>query len=96
MRQIDALLTQLDAKKRDHFEFVAKELQELQDCGKLSEVVCVFFFFAFAFSVKFFMSLKVSSDEFQLKSLKLSKFASEVLHLLLVLTENSMQSPGAT
>lgn len=39
MRQIDALLTQLDAKKRDHFEFVAKELQELQDCGKLSEVV---------------------------------------------------------
>lgn len=42
MRQINALLTQLDAKKRDHFEFVAKELQELQDCGKLSEVFIIF------------------------------------------------------
>ena len=49
MRQIDALLTQLDAKKRDHFEFVAKELQELQDCGKLSEVV----FFSFSFKILF-------------------------------------------
>ncbi|CRL07801.1 CLUMA_CG020755, isoform A [Clunio marinus] len=37
MRQINALLTQLDAKKREHYEFVAKELQELQDCGKLNE-----------------------------------------------------------
>lgn len=45
MRQINALLTQLDTKKRDHFEFVAKELQELQDCGKLSEVVIIFLFF---------------------------------------------------
>lgn len=44
MRQINALLTQLDAKKRDHFEFVAKELQELQDCGKLNEVFIIFLF----------------------------------------------------
>jgi hypothetical protein len=91
MRQIDALLTQLDAKKRDHFEFVAKELQELQDCGKLSEVVTLCFYFCFCFSVKFFMSLKVSREtsvEFQLKSLKLlSKFASELFLLKLVLTE---------
>lgn len=43
MRQINALLTQLDAKKREHFEFVAKELQELQDCGKLSEVLMISF-----------------------------------------------------
>lgn len=42
MRQINALLTRLDAKKRDHFEFVAKELQELQDCGKLTEVFIIF------------------------------------------------------
>lgn len=41
MRQINALLTQLDAKKREHFEFVAKELQELQDCGKLKEVFII-------------------------------------------------------
>lgn len=52
MRQINALLTQLDAKKRDHFEFVAKELQELQDCGKLNEVFILFFFFV-ALSNKF-------------------------------------------
>ena len=57
MRQIDALLTQLDAKKRDHFEFVAKELQELQDCGKLSEVVFFLFSLKNSFwllSVKFY------------------------------------------
>lgn len=47
MRQINALLTQLDAKKRDHFEFVAKELQELQDCGKLNEVFIIFSLYAF-------------------------------------------------
>lgn len=37
-RQISALQTQLDSKKRDFSEYVAKELQELQDCGKLDEV----------------------------------------------------------
>ncbi|XP_038110774.1 kinesin-like protein Klp98A isoform X1 [Culex quinquefasciatus] len=37
VRQLSALRTQLDTKKRDFFEYVAKELQELQDCGKLDE-----------------------------------------------------------
>uniref|UniRef100_T1P9L0 Kinesin motor protein n=1 Tax=Musca domestica TaxID=7370 RepID=T1P9L0_MUSDO len=37
-RQISALQTQLDSKKRDFSEYVAKELQELQDCGKLDEI----------------------------------------------------------
>lgn len=46
-RQISALLTQVDAKKRDFFEFVAKELQELQDCGKIKEVRSVFFMLLF-------------------------------------------------
>uniref|UniRef100_A0A1B0FAF6 Kinesin motor domain-containing protein n=1 Tax=Glossina morsitans morsitans TaxID=37546 RepID=A0A1B0FAF6_GLOMM len=36
-RQISALQMQLDSKKRDFSEYVAKELQELQDCGKLEE-----------------------------------------------------------
>lgn len=39
VRQLSALQTQLDTKKRDFYEYVAKELQELQDCGKLDEVV---------------------------------------------------------
>lgn len=51
MRQINALLTQLDAKKRDHFEFVAKELQELQDCGKLNEVFIIVYIFALWFGI---------------------------------------------
>ncbi|EDW80864.1 uncharacterized protein Dwil_GK11333 [Drosophila willistoni] len=37
-RQISAFQTQLDSKKRDFSEYVAKELQELQDCGKLDEM----------------------------------------------------------
>ncbi|KAI9582498.1 hypothetical protein GQX74_009885 [Glossina fuscipes] len=37
-RQISALQMQLDSKKRDFSEYVAKELQELQDCGKLEEI----------------------------------------------------------
>uniref|UniRef100_A0A0K8TKQ0 Putative kinesin-like protein n=1 Tax=Tabanus bromius TaxID=304241 RepID=A0A0K8TKQ0_TABBR len=37
-RQISTLKTQLDSKKRDFFEYVAKELQELQDWGKLDEL----------------------------------------------------------
>nr|XP_029729746.1 LOW QUALITY PROTEIN: kinesin-like protein Klp98A [Aedes albopictus] len=37
VRQLSALQTQLDTKKRDFYEYVAKELQELQDCGKLDE-----------------------------------------------------------
>ncbi|XP_050341543.1 kinesin-like protein Klp98A [Bactrocera neohumeralis] len=37
-RQISAFQTQLDSKKRDFSEYVAKELQELQDCGKLDEI----------------------------------------------------------
>ncbi|XP_073813304.1 kinesin-like protein 98A isoform X1 [Musca autumnalis] len=37
-RQISALQTQLDSRKRDFSEYVAKELQELQDCGKLDEI----------------------------------------------------------
>jgi kinesin family protein 16B len=44
-RQISALLTSLDSKKRDFFEFVARELQELQDCGKIKEVFIIFYFF---------------------------------------------------
>lgn len=59
-RQISALLTQVDAKKRDFFEFVAKELQELQDCGKIKEVRVFFFclcliFKRLDFFVKFFL-----------------------------------------
>lgn len=38
VRQLSALQTQLDTKKRDFYEYVAKELQELQDCGRLDEV----------------------------------------------------------
>ncbi|XP_017465635.1 PREDICTED: kinesin-like protein Klp98A isoform X2 [Rhagoletis zephyria] len=37
-RQISAFQTQLDSKKRDFSEYVAKELQEMQDCGKLDEI----------------------------------------------------------
>ncbi|XP_054726515.1 kinesin-like protein Klp98A [Anastrepha obliqua] len=37
-RQISAFQTQLDSKKRDFSEYVAKELQELEDCGKLDEI----------------------------------------------------------
>ncbi|XP_060645845.1 kinesin-like protein Klp98A isoform X1 [Drosophila nasuta] len=37
-RQITAFQTQLDSKKRDFSEYVAKELQELHDCGKLDEM----------------------------------------------------------
>ncbi|XP_055849547.1 kinesin-like protein Klp98A isoform X1 [Episyrphus balteatus] len=37
-RQISTFQTQLDSKKRDFSEYVAKELQELQDYGKLDEV----------------------------------------------------------
>uniref|UniRef100_A0A1B0CAM6 Putative kinesin-like protein n=1 Tax=Lutzomyia longipalpis TaxID=7200 RepID=A0A1B0CAM6_LUTLO len=37
IRQKCALQTQLDSKKRDFFEYVARELQELSDCGKLDE-----------------------------------------------------------
>ncbi|XP_017849029.1 kinesin-like protein Klp98A isoform X1 [Drosophila busckii] len=37
-RQISAFQTQLDSKKRDFSEYVAKELQELHDCGKLDEM----------------------------------------------------------
>ncbi|XP_055551403.1 kinesin-like protein Klp98A isoform X1 [Wyeomyia smithii] len=37
VRQLSALQTQLDTKQRDFYEYVAKELQELQDCGKLDE-----------------------------------------------------------
>ncbi|XP_052870314.1 kinesin-like protein Klp98A [Anopheles cruzii] len=37
VRQLAALQTQLDTKKRDFYEYVAKELQELQDCGRLDE-----------------------------------------------------------
>ncbi|XP_049531776.1 kinesin-like protein Klp98A [Anopheles darlingi] len=37
VRQLSALQTQLDTKKRDFYEYVAKELQELQDCGRLDE-----------------------------------------------------------
>jgi hypothetical protein len=59
MRQINALLTQLDAKKRDHFEFVAKELQELQDCGKLSEVFIFYLKLSLVSSLQLkFISLK--------------------------------------
>uniref|UniRef100_A0A182J8M9 Kinesin motor domain-containing protein n=1 Tax=Anopheles atroparvus TaxID=41427 RepID=A0A182J8M9_ANOAO len=36
-RQLSALQTQLDTKKRDFYEYVARELQELQDCGRLDE-----------------------------------------------------------
>lgn len=42
VRQISALQTQLDSKKRDFIEYVAKELQELQDLGKLDEVDVLF------------------------------------------------------
>jgi kinesin family protein 16B len=53
-RQISAILTQLDAKKRDFYEFVARELQELQDCGKVKEVLISFdFYFAQIFSAEF-------------------------------------------
>lgn len=44
VRQLSTLQTQLDTKKRDFYEYVAKELQELQDCGKLDEVVACFIF----------------------------------------------------
>ena len=37
-RQISTFQTHLDSKKRDFTEYVAKELQEIQDCGKLDEV----------------------------------------------------------
>ncbi|XP_012160198.1 kinesin-like protein Klp98A isoform X2 [Ceratitis capitata] len=37
-RQISTFQTQLDSKKRHFSEYVAKELQELQDCGKLDEI----------------------------------------------------------
>ncbi|XP_034489136.1 kinesin-like protein Klp98A isoform X2 [Drosophila innubila] len=37
-RQILAFQTQLDSKKRDFSEYVAKELQELHDCGTLDEM----------------------------------------------------------
>ncbi|XP_030563711.1 kinesin-like protein Klp98A isoform X1 [Drosophila novamexicana] len=37
-RQISAFQTQLDSKKCDFSEYVAKELQELHDCGKLDEM----------------------------------------------------------
>ncbi|KFB46714.1 AGAP003925-PA-like protein [Anopheles sinensis] len=37
VRQLSALQTQLDTKKRDFYEYVARELQELQDCGRLDE-----------------------------------------------------------
>jgi len=43
-RQISALLTSLDSKKRDFYEFVARELQELQDSGKIKEVFILFNF----------------------------------------------------
>lgn len=49
-RQISAILTQLDAKKRDFYEFVARELQELQDCGKVKEVFIGFDFSLYKFS----------------------------------------------
>ena len=39
--------TQLDSKKRDFYEYAAKELQELLDCGKLDEVVFNLFFISF-------------------------------------------------
>lgn len=41
-RQISAFQTQLDSKKRDFSEYVEKELQELNDCGKLDEVCLLF------------------------------------------------------
>jgi hypothetical protein len=50
-RQITALQTQLDTKTRDFFEYTAKELQELQDCGKLDEVDCFFFSFVHYFLI---------------------------------------------
>ncbi|KAM8703883.1 hypothetical protein ACLKA7_008503 [Drosophila subpalustris] len=37
-RQISAFQSQLDSKKRDFSEYVAKELQELHDCGKLDKM----------------------------------------------------------
>lgn len=54
-RQISALLTQVDAKKRDFFEFVAKELQELQDCGKIKEVRSVFY--CLILKISFFVTI---------------------------------------
>lgn len=44
IRQKCALQAQLDSKKRDFFEYVARELQELSDCGKLDEVLFHFYF----------------------------------------------------
>lgn len=52
-RQISALLTSLDSKKRDFFEFVARELQELQDCGKIKEVLILFYYLLFKLSFSF-------------------------------------------
>lgn len=46
---MSALLTSLDSKKREFYDFVAKELQELQDCGKLKEVI-IFNLFNFFFT----------------------------------------------
>jgi hypothetical protein len=37
-RQVATLQMQYNSKKQDFIDFVAKELQELQSCGKLDEV----------------------------------------------------------
>lgn len=68
MRQINALLTQLDAKKRDHFEFVAKELQELQDCGKLSEVFISFFILFYLSDSQVLLAIVIQSMPLSLTS----------------------------
>lgn len=44
-RQITAITTQLEGKMRDFYDNVAKELQELQDCGRLNEVLFIYSFF---------------------------------------------------
>uniref|UniRef100_T1GTL4 Uncharacterized protein n=1 Tax=Megaselia scalaris TaxID=36166 RepID=T1GTL4_MEGSC len=52
-RQISAIQTQLDSKKRDFFEYVARELQELQDYGKLDEVLFFMFLFKHFYGITY-------------------------------------------
>ncbi|XP_065367327.1 kinesin-like protein Klp98A [Calliphora vicina] len=67
-RQISALQTQLDSKKRDFSEYVAKELQELQDCGKLDEI-----------DIKVDPSVPLTDDLLLLAAESLDLFASQFI-----------------
>ncbi|KAI8127047.1 Kinesin-like protein Klp98A [Lucilia cuprina] len=67
-RQISALQTQLDSKKRDFSEYVAKELQELQDCGKLDEI-----------DIKVDPSVPLTDDLLLLAADSLDLFASQFI-----------------